>query len=38
LYAAVAEILAFLYRTQANLRSSMNAARAAGGNSPGTRN
>jgi flagellar biosynthetic protein FlhB len=30
LYAAVAEILAFLYRTQANLRNAMQAARAAG--------
>ncbi len=35
LYTAVAEILAFLYRTQANLRSSMQAARAAAGSSPG---
>jgi flagellar biosynthetic protein FlhB len=31
LYAAVAEILAFLYRTQANLRNSMNTARTPGG-------
>jgi flagellar biosynthetic protein FlhB len=34
LYTAVAEILAFLYRTQANLRNSMQAARAAAGSSP----
>jgi flagellar biosynthetic protein FlhB len=33
LYTAVAEILAFLYRTQANLRNSMQAARAAAGSS-----
>jgi flagellar biosynthetic protein FlhB len=35
LYAAVAEILAFLYRTQANLRNSMNTARNPGGPSTG---
>ena len=38
LYAAVAEILAFLYRTQANLRNAMNAGRAAGGPASGKRN
>jgi flagellar biosynthetic protein FlhB len=38
LYAAVAEILAFLYRTQANLRNSMQASRAAAGTSSGVRN
>lgn len=37
LYSAVAEILAFLYRTQAHLRNSMNAARPAGGNPSGGR-
>ncbi len=35
LYAAVAEILAFLYRTQANLRNSMEAARTAARSGPG---
>jgi flagellar biosynthetic protein FlhB len=35
LYTAVAEILAFLYRTQASLRSSVQAARAAAGAVPG---
>jgi flagellar biosynthetic protein FlhB len=35
LYTAVAEILAFLYRTQAGLRSSIQAARAAAGRTPG---
>jgi flagellar biosynthesis protein FlhB len=34
LYMAVAEILAFLYRTQANLRNSMHTARSASGNPP----
>lgn len=34
LYTAVAEILAFLYRAQANLRNSMQAAQAAAGSSP----
>ena len=38
LYAAVAEILAFLYRTQANLRNAMQGGRAAGGPAPGLRN
>jgi len=38
LYAAVAEILEFLYRTQANLRNSMQASRAAAGTSSGVRN
>jgi flagellar biosynthetic protein FlhB len=37
LYTAVAEILAFLYRTQANLRNSMHAARAAAGSPSGAR-
>ena len=39
LYAAVAEILAFLYRTQANLRNSIQSARAAAaGTASGVRN
>lgn len=38
LYAAVAEILAFLYRTQTNLRNAMQAGRAAGRSAPGKRN
>ncbi|MBZ5698050.1 MAG: EscU/YscU/HrcU family type III secretion system export apparatus switch protein [Acidobacteriia bacterium] len=37
LYMAVAEILAFLYRTQASLRNSMHAARTAPGASSGVR-
>ena len=37
LYAAVAEILAFLYRTQANLRNSVNASRNAAAASSGSR-
>jgi flagellar biosynthetic protein FlhB len=37
LYTAVAEILAFLYRAQANLRNSMHAARAAAGSPSGAR-
>lgn len=35
LYTAVAEILAFLYRTQASLRKSVQAARAAAGSASG---
>jgi flagellar biosynthesis protein FlhB len=38
LYAAVAEILAFLYRTQANLRNAAQASRGPGGSAPGKRN
>jgi flagellar biosynthetic protein FlhB len=38
LYAAVAEILAFLYRTQNSLRNAMQAGRTAAGPAPGKRN
>jgi flagellar biosynthetic protein FlhB len=37
LYAAVAEILAFIYRTQASLRNSVNATRNAASSSTGNR-